>query len=120
MRAQQRMKHQANKNRSEREFNVGELVYLKLQPHIQLLVAFRGNHKLFFRYLGPFKILAKVGSMAYKLDLLPSATIHPVDHVSQLKKHVLPNREVLDSLHLVATDLSVKIQPVHVLSSRAI
>jgi len=92
----------------------------KLQPHIQSSVAFRGNHKLSFRYFGPFKILAKVGSVAYKLDLPPAATIHPVVHVSQLKKHVPPNTEVLDSLHSVATDPSVKIQPAQVLSSRAI
>lgn len=114
------MKHQADKNRSEGEFNVGELVYLKLQPYIQSLVAFRCNHKLSFRYFGPFKILAKVGFVAYKLELLPSAAIHPVDHVSQLKKHVLPTTEVLDLVHSVATDPSVKIQPVHMLSSRAI
>jgi hypothetical protein len=34
-RAQQRMKHQADTHRTEREFSVGDLVYLELQPHIQ-------------------------------------------------------------------------------------
>ena len=33
LRAQRRMKHHADKHRSEREFQVGDLVYLKLQPH---------------------------------------------------------------------------------------
>ena len=43
LRAQQRMKNQADKNRTEREFAVGDLVYLKLQPYIQSSVAPRGN-----------------------------------------------------------------------------
>jgi hypothetical protein len=72
------MKHQADKNRTEREFVVGEQVYLKLQPFIQTSVATRGNHKLSFRYDGPFKILARVGMVAYKLDLPEDARIHPV------------------------------------------
>lgn len=61
LRAQQRMKAQADNNRTERTFAVGEMVYLKLQPHIQSLVAYRGNHKLSFRFFGPYKILQKVG-----------------------------------------------------------
>lgn len=49
-RAQQQMKSQADKKRSFREFNVGDWVYLKLQPYIQTSVAKRANHKLEFRY----------------------------------------------------------------------
>ena len=44
--AQQRMKSQADKNRSEREFSVGDSVYLKLQPYIQASVVVRTNQKL--------------------------------------------------------------------------
>jgi len=47
--AQQRMKEQADSHRSEREFSVGDFVYLKLQPHIQTSVATRCNNKLSFR-----------------------------------------------------------------------
>lgn len=39
LRAQQRMKHQADKHRSERSFDIGDRVYLKLQPHVQSYVA---------------------------------------------------------------------------------
>lgn len=87
-RAQTRMKAQADKGHSERQFQEGELVYLKLQPHVQTSIAARPNHKLAFRFYGPFKILKKVGSVAYKLELPAYAQIHPVIHVSQLKKHV--------------------------------
>lgn len=48
-RAQQRMKRQADKNRSQREFQVGEWVFLKLKPNEQSSVAMRSNHKLSFR-----------------------------------------------------------------------
>jgi hypothetical protein len=113
-RAQQRMKQQADKNRTEREFQVGDKVYLKLQPHIQSSVALRSNHKLSFRFFGPFLILARVGKVAYKLDLPTSAQIHPVVHVSQLKRHV-SSTEVIEELEAVVTDHSVDILPVQIL-----
>jgi hypothetical protein len=69
IRAQQRQKFQADKNRSERSFTVGEMVYVKLQPYVQTSVAARSNHKLSFRYFGPFKIIGRVGTVAYKLEL---------------------------------------------------
>jgi ribosomal protein L21E len=74
--AQQRMKKQADLKRSEREFAEGDMVYLKLQPHIQSFVAPRSNHKLTFRYCGPFEILQRVGAVAYKLQLPHEAKIH--------------------------------------------
>ena len=46
VRAQQRMKQQADKNRSERSFAVGDMVFLKLQPYVQQTVVARGNQKL--------------------------------------------------------------------------
>lgn len=82
IRAQQRQKQQADKNRTERSFEVGNFVYLKLQPYVQTSVATRASHKLSFKYYGPYQIIAKVGNVAYKLLLPESASIHPVFHVS--------------------------------------
>jgi hypothetical protein len=64
LRQQQRMKAQADKNRTERQFLVGDKVYLKLQPYVQKSVAAQGNRKLAFRFYGPFVVLEKVGSVA--------------------------------------------------------
>jgi hypothetical protein len=84
------MKTQADKSRSERVFAVGDQVYLRLQPYIQSSLAPRSNQKLAFQYFGPFTILNRVGSVAYKLDLPASSKIHPIFHVSQLKKAISP------------------------------
>jgi hypothetical protein len=72
LRMQQRMKAQADKNQTERNFSVGDKVFLLLQPYIQQSIARRKNHKLSFKFFGPFHILERVGQVAYKLDL-PSA-----------------------------------------------
>ncbi|RLM78443.1 hypothetical protein C2845_PM12G21170 [Panicum miliaceum] len=85
-RSQQRMKNQADKNRSERVFHVGDKVYLKLQPYIQTSVQHHSNDKLSFKFFGPFEIMEKLGTVAYKLKLPPTSAIHPVFHVSQLKQ----------------------------------
>lgn len=84
-RAQDRIKKKADRHRSERSFAVVEQVRLKLQPYAQTTVANRPCRKLAYKYFGLFKILEKVGDLAYKLDLPSDARIHPVFHVSQLK-----------------------------------
>jgi hypothetical protein len=97
-RANVRMKNQADKGRTERSFEVGDLVFLKLQPYIQSSLAPRANQKLAFKFFGPFSVVQKVGSVAYKLALPPSSSVHPVFHVSQLKKAVGASVAVSSSL----------------------
>lgn len=84
LRAQQHMKAQADKGRTERKFNVDDFVDLRLQPYVQSSLAPHAHQKLCFKFFGPFKIIDKIGEVAYKLLLPQGSTVHPVFHVSLL------------------------------------
>lgn len=64
----------------------GDLVYLKL--HHGYKIPGLSNRKLSQQRVGPFKILAKVGNLAYKLDLPPTMLVHPVISIAQLEPKV--------------------------------
>lgn len=98
LRAQQRMKAQSDKHRTERSFSMGDQVFLKLQPYIQESVAPRANHKLAYKFFGPYTILERVGEVAYRLDLPNTSKVHPVFHVSLLRKVLKPTQQVLPCL----------------------
>jgi len=116
--AQQRMKRYADLKRSERSFEIGQLVYLRLQPYRQSTIAVRRSLKLSPRFYGPFPILRKVGQVAYELELPPEARIHPVFHVSQLKLKVGSSTEVVPKLPPVNSKGILQPEPVEVLSRR--
>lgn len=83
--AQAKMKQYYDLQEIERVFQVGDWVYLRLQPYKQQFVAYRDSHKLSPRFFGPFKIIQRVGEVAYRLDLLVGSSIHLVFHVFCLK-----------------------------------
>ncbi|XP_004305750.1 PREDICTED: uncharacterized protein LOC101309860 [Fragaria vesca subsp. vesca] len=96
--AQARMKLQYDRKHVEREFQIGDWVYVKLQPYKQQSVAKRKFHKLSPRYYGPFEVDERIGTVAYKLKLPAAAKIHQVFHVSLLKKKL--GSTVTASAHL--------------------
>jgi hypothetical protein len=100
--AQNHMKQQADQHHSERSFEVGDWVFLRLQPYKQMsLKQAKKDNKLSPKYYGPYKVLQKIGTMAYKLELPASSRVHPVFHVSCLKKVIgdkIPVQTILPEL----------------------
>jgi hypothetical protein len=115
LKAQHRMTQVYNKHHKEKQFDVGNWVYLKLQPYRQSSVESRNNAKLAAKYYGPFKILKKIGPVAYLLELPKESKLHPVFHVSVLKKYVgttIPTEAKLLDIP------SLQIQPFAILEQR--
>lgn len=94
--AQKRMVTTANKKRRGLEFKEGDLVFLKLRPHRQSTLLSWLNQKLAAKYFGPFQILRRVRAVAYGLKLPAKAKIHPVFHVSLLKKVVEDHKAITE------------------------
>ncbi|GJW41204.1 putative reverse transcriptase domain-containing protein [Tanacetum coccineum] len=81
-----RQRSYANVRRKPLEFQVGDRVMLKVTP-CKGVIRFRKQGKLNARYIGPFKILDRIGQVAYKLELLEELrNVHNTFHVSNLKK----------------------------------
>ncbi|GKC90270.1 putative reverse transcriptase domain-containing protein [Tanacetum coccineum] len=84
--ARDRQKSYADRRRKPLEFEVGDKVMLKVSPWKRVM-HFGKRGKLNPRYIGPFKIIAKVGTLAYRLELPEQLSrVHSTFHVSNLKK----------------------------------
>ena len=79
---QNRMKQQEDQHRNERTFDVGDWVFLRLQPYKQMSLKNAKDNKLSPKYYGLYKVLQNIGITAYKLELPASSRVHPVFHVS--------------------------------------
>ncbi|GKD29838.1 putative reverse transcriptase domain-containing protein [Tanacetum coccineum] len=100
--ARDRKKSYADLKRKPMEFQVGDRVMLKVS-YWKGVVRFGKRGKLNPRYVGPFKVLAKVGAVAYKLELPQELSrVHSTFHVSNLKKCYSdePLAVLLDGLHI--------------------
>ena len=102
------------------EFEVGDHVFLKVMPK-RRVVRFGKRGKLSSRFIGPFEILERVGTVAYRLALPPSMMIgvHEVFHVSMLWKYTPDPTHVVDWGQIeVDTDGTFEEGPVCIVDSR--
>ncbi|GKB87118.1 putative reverse transcriptase domain-containing protein [Tanacetum coccineum] len=100
--ARDRQKSYADLKRKPMEFQVGDGVMLKVWPW-KGVVRFAKRGKLNPRYVGPFKVLEKVGAVSYKLKLPQELSrVHNTFHISTLKKCYVdePLAVPLDGLHI--------------------
>ncbi|GJV86180.1 putative reverse transcriptase domain-containing protein [Tanacetum coccineum] len=100
--ARDRQKSYADLKRKPMEFQVGDRVMLKVSPW-KGVVRFGKRGKLNPRYVGPLKVLEKVGAVAYKLEIPQELSrVQNTFHVSNLKKCYAKETLVipLDGLHI--------------------
>jgi hypothetical protein len=83
--AQNRIKLHVDKNRTDKEFGVGEQVLLCLQPYAQSSVVNMPYPNISYKFFGPYKAVERIGKAAYWLELPENSAVHLVFHVSQLK-----------------------------------
>ena len=85
-RAQNQQKLYANKKRVEHTFEIGDLVYLRLQPYRKAYIKKSGAEKLKSHFYGPYEVQRIIGEVSYELKFPPRSKIHNVFHVSCLKR----------------------------------
>lgn len=119
LKAQERMAYYANKRRTERHFEEGDEVFLKVQAFKQLTLKHAKDNKFSAKFYGPYKILKKIGPVAYRLELPATAKIHNTFHVSLLKKKVGHNQMTSNTLPDLSTTEQEK-QPGKILERRLI
>jgi hypothetical protein len=109
----------ANKRHRPLDFEVGDHVYLRVSP-MKGVKRFGVKGKLVPRYIGPFPILEKCVTVAYKLNLPPSlAGVHDIFHMSQLKKCLkAPVDVVLPKVTPLEADLSYLEHPIKILDQK--
>ncbi|KAL4035172.1 hypothetical protein IC575_003852 [Cucumis melo] len=112
-----RCKSYADVRRKDLEFEVGDMVFLKVAP-MKGVLRFEKKGKLSPRFVGPFEILERVGPVAYRLALPPSlSAVHDVFHVSMLRRYVADPTHIVDFEPLqVSENLSYEEQPVEILA----
>ena len=120
--AQSRQKSYADSKHRDVAYEIGDRAYLRVSP-LRGVKRFGIKGKLAPRFIGPYKVLARRGEVAYQLELPEGLTVHDVFHVSQLKKchpemAETPLRDTvpLDEVQL-ENDLTYEEKPIKILET---
>lgn len=116
--ANNRMKQAADAKRRDVHFQVGDWVFLRLQPHRQHTIFKRTSQKLSTKYFGPFQVEECIGPVAYRLKLPEGTRVHSVFHVSLLKKRVGSDTPTSGSLPPLRSSGFLRLRPEQVLQFR--
>lgn len=120
LKSQNIMKHAADLQGRDFTLEIGEQVFVRLQPYRHQSLPRRLFEKLAARFYGPFEVIQKIGSVAYKLDLPVHSKIHPVFHVSQLKRSTGEAPVSSNFPSQLTADLELKVEPEDLLAVRTI
>ena len=117
--AQSRQKSYYDNSRRKVEFEVGDMIFLKVAP-MKGVMRFQKKGKLSPRFVGPFKILKHIGKVAYELALPPTILgVHNVFHVSLLRKYIPDPSHVLNYEPLKIKDnLTYEEVPIQILDRK--
>ena len=116
--AQDRQKSYADSRKSDRSFEIGDMVFLRVKPKCSSL-SLGKYKKLSARYCGPYPITKKLSDQAYELQLPSHVKVHNVFHVNLLKRYVLDENHILgDELPLVTKDGILDITPKWILQTK--
>nr|GEV42438.1 retrotransposable element Tf2 [Tanacetum cinerariifolium] len=114
--ARDRQRSYANVRRKPLEFQVGDRVMLKLSPQ-KGVIRFEKQGKLNPRYIGPFKILKRVGPVTYTIELPKElSNVNSTFYISNLKKslpdesHVIPMKEIRLDDKLIFVEEPIEIR----------
>jgi len=111
--SQSRQKAYADRRRRPLEFEAGDHVFLRVTRTTGVGRALR-SRKLSPKFLGPYQISMRIGPVAYEIVLPPQlANLHPVFHVSQLRKYVFDRAHVLEAEDIqIREDLTMEVPPI--------
>jgi hypothetical protein len=116
--AQNQQKTYADRQRIECSFEVGDLIFLRLQPYRQSSLKRSGVEKLMSKFYGPYRVIRRISEVAYELELPEGSKIHNVFHVSCLKKAVRQQVSISEEFPPLDEEGQLELVPEEVLEQR--
>lgn len=92
---------------------------MKLQSYRQKSLAPRPYEKLAAKFYGPFEVTQRIGQVAYRLQLPETSKIHPIFHISQLKRAIGPLPASATIPEQLNADLELEVEPEMIIDVRS-